>query len=206
MRCVGILIWIGLLGCYSNAMATPYPWVELLSGEKQRENTQLGESLSVQELRKNLTKQVKQDDNNNADNIATLMPHILNEKELIVTIYPPSQYTQPVKHALIQRIVQHAFSAWFENAIAYVEQAGRREEFADVLTILRRGVSLKFEEYLLHSLGNPADLSVAVWENLEEVREKCKCKDCVACRFEGGRGLSMLIHVYENSEMIFTLQ
>lgn len=92
-----------------------------------------------------------------------LLRKILNGQTLSIGL-ERNPYTEK-QYEKLGRMIVDLYNDWFSNAARRIKRAGREEEFADILPILQKGVSV-------HITEEGRDLNV-IFMPLKEVQRKC---------------------------------
>ena len=113
----------------------------------------------------------------------TLMPLILSGQPVKISVYPPFEEDEV---RVAQQVIREYYDAWFKNALDTIHEQHRDAEFADVLDVLERSMSIEFVEFASAPVDQPwpEHVWVEIFDSIEEVNQKCG-GDAVACEYNG---------------------
>lgn len=194
MKRILLFSLLTVFGVLALQAAAPDPWAEddMSVAAREGRRPMARAELKQKETREEAIKRKARDEFRVAHpEKVTLIPMILRGEIVKIGVYPPS-LADADKYRWATDLVYHAYRDWFKNAVDTITKSNRRKEFADVLPILKKGVSMQFVDFV----GKQYDVWVSLEEDLKIIEKECG-EGSVACEFPGTEEIPISVEVYE---------
>lgn len=113
-----------------------------------------------------------------------LLPQILDSRPVNISLFIKEEKAS-AKRADYEKIIAESYAQWFKGTAQIIRRSGREKEFSDILSLLDRGVSIKFDSS--RSDMDKIDIVFFIWP-LRDIQSVCgrKTEGCYRPKEEAG--------------------